>query len=81
MPNPEKLHPNTYPNAKSAFQDRKEEEAARQHDVENMVATLLTQLPDLIARFARIPDPRQTRKKKHQITLLLVYGTLLFLWP
>ncbi|MDY6827665.1 MAG: hypothetical protein SVV67_11000 [Bacillota bacterium] len=35
-------------------------------------------LPGLLKKLARIPDPGQPRKIKHQMTVLLLYGILMF---
>lgn len=39
-----------------------------------------TQLPALLKRLARIPDPRNPKKSKHKLTVLLLYGILTFVY-
>ena len=80
MANPEKLHPNTYPNTKSAYVSSAEELAARQTDTEAWFEALYTWLPGWIERFAQLPDPRHPGKIQHKLTVVLVYGVMLFLW-
>ncbi len=80
MANPEKLHPNTYPNTKSAYASSAEELAARQTDTEAWFEALYTWLPGWIERFAQLPDPRHPGKIQHKLTVVLVYGVMLFLW-
>ena len=72
MANPEKLHPNTYPNTKSAYASSAEELAARQTDTEAWFEALYTWVPGWIERFAQLPDPRHPDKIQHQLTVVLV---------
>jgi len=37
-------------------------------------------LPVLLRRFAKIPDPRNPNKLKHRLTVLMVYGILVFVF-
>lgn len=39
-----------------------------------------TQLPALLKRLARIPDPRNPKKSKHKLTVLMLYGILTFVY-
>ncbi|MBL8375855.1 transposase family protein [Accumulibacter sp.] len=44
-------------------------------------ARLLRQeLPALLAQLERIPDPRDPRKRRHKLTVLLLYGLLMFVF-
>ncbi len=74
----EHLRPKTLPNRMSPWATDDEEREDRRAAVETHLAVLRTQLPDLLCRFARIPDPRRPGSVRHQITVLLVYGVLLF---
>ncbi len=38
------------------------------------------QLPQLLKRLNRIPDPRNPKKMKHSLTLLMLYGILMFVF-
>lgn len=46
-----------------------------------MARVLLTQLPRLLERVARLPDPRRVASCRHRLTVLLVHAIFLFLWP
>jgi len=74
----EHLRPKTLPNRMSPWVTDDEEREDRRAAVEAHLAVLRTQLPDLLSRFARIPDPRRPGSVRHQITVLLLYGVLLF---
>lgn len=76
----EHLRPTTLPNAKRLWATREEEGEDRQRAVEADLTVLRTQLPDLLRRFARIPDPRRPGSIRHRITVLLLYGVLLFVF-
>ena len=39
-----------------------------------------TQLPALFKRLSKIPDPRNPKKSKHKLTVLLLYGILTFVY-
>lgn len=74
----EPLRPGTLPNAKSPWATTAEEHDDRQAAAEAHLAVLRTQLPDLLSRFARIRDPRRLGSVRHRLTVLMVYGVLLF---
>ena len=38
------------------------------------------QLPVLLKRLAKIPDPRNPQKRKHKLTVLMLYGILTFVY-
>ncbi len=38
------------------------------------------QLPDLLKRLGQIPDPRNPKKLKHRLTVLMLYGILVFVF-
>ena len=57
-----------------------EERRERQEASLGQLGVLRAQLPWLLARLGRIPDPRQPRKVKHQLTVLLLYGLLSFVF-
>lgn len=72
------LAPRTLPNVLSPWTTTQEEREDRQTTAEDHLAVLRTQLPDLIARFARIRDPRRPGSVRHGLTVLLTYGVMLF---
>ena len=45
-----------------------------------MVRNIRNQLPILLERFRKIPDPRNPNKIKHKLTLLMLYGILVFVF-
>ncbi len=59
MAHPDKLHPNTLPHRKSAYQTIADEQSARQTDADSLLEGLWSLLPPLTERFARLPDPRR----------------------
>ena len=66
------------PNAKSPFATVEEETDARQDAVTSQAQVIGTQLPTLLERLSKIPDPRNPKKVRHQMSVLLVYGILTF---
>ena len=57
-----------------------EEQAARQTAVLEQVVVMRTLFPVLLSNLSEIEDPRQTRKVKHQLSALLLYGILMFVY-
>ncbi len=55
-----------------------EEKQARLEAVTDQVNILRGKLPILLRRLRSIPDPRNPRKIKHQLTCLMIYGILIF---
>ena len=41
---------------------------------------LRSQLPTILRRLAKIPDPRNPKKIKHKLTVLMIYGILMFVF-
>jgi hypothetical protein len=75
---PEHLAPSTLPNAKSPWASVAEERRDRQAAAMAHLQVLRSQLPPLLAKLARIPDPRRPGSVRHKLTVALVYGILLF---
>lgn len=57
-----------------------EEELSRQETVEQHLVVIRSQLPTLLAQLGKIPDPRHPAKTKHQITIVMLYGILMFVF-
>ncbi|MCP3881196.1 MAG: transposase family protein, partial [Sulfitobacter sp.] len=77
------LIPQTSPgpsNSKSRFQSTEEESAARTEAMSGLIAILRQMLPVLLGRLEKIPDPRNPNKLKHRITVLMLYGLLVFVF-
>ena len=68
----------TVANHLSPYKSREEEQQCREQTLTDKVAILRALLPTLLGRFAKIPDPRQPKKIKHKLTVLMLYGILSF---
>ena len=66
------------PNGTSSYQDVEEERAARTDAVGEQVKVFRAMLPILLKRLSKITDPRNPKKNKHKLTVLLIYGILCF---
>jgi DDE_Tnp_1-associated len=67
-------------NCKSRFESKEEESCARHEAVTGLVQLLGQQLPVLLKRLGKIPDPRNPNKLKHKLTVLMLYGILVFVF-
>ena len=67
-------------NAVSPYQTVEEEREARLEAVTGQLRILKSQLPCLLKRLEKIPDPRQPRKTKHKFSVLMLYGLLMFVF-
>ena len=77
------LIPHTAPtpsNRKSRFQSTEQESAARTEAVSALIAIMRQMLPVLLGRLEKIPDPRNPQKLKHRLTVLMLYGILVFVF-
>jgi hypothetical protein len=68
------------PNSKSRFQSTEEECAARTEAVSGLMLIMRQTLPILLGRLGKIPDPRNPKKLKHRLTVLMLYGILVFVF-
>lgn len=66
------------PNRTSAYKDVEEERAARTDAVGEQVKVFRAMLPILLKRLSKITDPRNPKKNKHKLTVLMIYGILCF---
>ena len=66
------------PNRKCPYQTEEEERAARLEAVTHQVKVYRAMLPVLLKRLSTIADPRQPRKIRHKLTVLMIYGILCF---
>ena len=66
------------PNACSPFDTVEEECAGRFKAVAGQAHVLRQQLPVLLRRLSKSPEPRHLKKTKHQLTVLMIYGILVF---
>ena len=67
-------------NSTSHFETIDEEGDARTEAVTTLILLMRQLLPLLLRRFAKIPDPRNPNKLKHRLTVLMVYGILVFVF-
>ena len=70
--------PAPLPNHGSAYASIAAEQQARETAVSCQVRVLRRELPALLARLGQIPEPRNPKKYRHRLTVLLRYGLLLF---
>jgi len=68
------------PNRMCEYQNVEEERAARQEALTEQVRVFRGQLPLLLARLKKIPDPRDPKKTAHRLTVLMIYGILMFVY-
>ena len=66
------------PNRKCPYQTEAEERAARLEAVTDQIKVYRAMLPVLLKRLSKIADPRQPRKIRHKLTVLMIYGILCF---
>lgn len=66
------------PNRKCVQKTPEEEMAERQEKVEKATILYRQMLPELLKKLSRIKDPRQPNKTKHKMTVLMIYGIMLF---
>ena len=59
-------------NRKSEYESVEQEREARMDAVSEQVKVFRAKLPVLLGRLSKIPDPRESRKVKHKLTVLLI---------
>ena len=70
----------TTPNTKSTYETVEEEIEGRIEATTGQMNIIKMQLPSLLRRLNKIPDPRNPKKIKHSLTLLMLYGILMFVF-
>jgi DDE_Tnp_1-associated len=70
----------TIENGKSAWKTIEEEKQARQGTAEEQLRVYHAVLPRLLKRLAKISDPRNPLLIRHKLTVLLLYGILMFVF-
>ena len=68
----------TVANHVSRYETVEEERQARVETVGDHIKVLQAKLPILLRRLSKISDPRNPRKIKHKLTMLMIYGILTF---
>jgi hypothetical protein len=72
--------PAPLPNRCSTFATLAEEREAREDAVSKQTRLLRKELPALLGQLEQIPDPRDPRKRQHKLTVLLLWGLLMFVF-
>jgi hypothetical protein len=72
--------PPPVPNATSTYASLGEEQQAREAAVSGQIRVLRRELPALLERLEQIPNPRHPNKCRHRLTVLLLYGLLMFVF-
>jgi hypothetical protein len=67
-------------NAKCEYETVAEELEAREEAAVGQLQVLRAKLPVLLERFSKIHDDRNPKKLKHKLTVVLVYGILVFVY-
>ncbi len=70
----------TSSNSTSNYNSVAEENAGRIDAVTGLLQVMRQMLPVLLKRFAKIADPRNPKKLKHRLTVLMIYGLLVFVF-
>ncbi len=66
-------------NRKSAYETVEDERFARNEAVADSMNIFRKKFPVLLRRFNEIKDPRNPKKVKHKMTILMIYGVLMFI--
>lgn len=67
-------------NRKSSYATPEEEKADKQESAEAALKVHRKMLPVLLKRLSKIKDQRQPNKTKHSLTVLMVYGIIMFVY-
>jgi len=70
----------TIPNRKSIYESMEEEHNARQEALGEQMMVFRSKLPVLLKRLSAIKDPRNPKKIKYRLTMLMLYGILSFVF-
>jgi hypothetical protein len=74
------LRPSSVSNRLCPYQTEAEEQAAREEAVAAQLGVWRPLLPKLLKDLSKIPEPRQPKKIKHTLTVVLLYGLLSFVF-
>jgi hypothetical protein len=70
----------TISNRKCEYETVEQERAVRNEALCEQVRIFRSKLPVLLRRLSKIEDPRNPKKIKHQLTVLMIYGILTFVF-
>jgi len=68
------------PNRKCVYESMEEEQEARQDATIEQVRVFRSKLPILLKRLSMIDDPRNPKKVKHKLAVVIIYGILTFVF-
>lgn len=75
----QKKQRSTYSNSKSKYNTFDEEWEERQRVVLEYLKVIINILPGILFRFNKIKDPRNPKSIKHKLSVVLLYGLIMFL--
>ena len=70
----------TISNHKCEYESVAEERTARNEAITEQIRIFRSRLPVLLLQLSKIEDPRNPKKIKHQLTVLMIYGILTFIF-
>ncbi len=68
------------PNSKCASKTVEEERIEREEALTEQLKIMTAHLPILLKRLSKIDDPRNPKKCKHKMTVIMIYGILTFIF-
>lgn len=67
-------------NSTCEYKTVEEEFSARNEIATNQIKIIKSQLPGLLKQLSKIKDPRNPRKSKYKLTVLMIYGIFMFVF-
>lgn len=67
-------------NSTSGYRSVEEEFLARNEIAANQIKIIRSQLPGLLKQLSKIKDPRNPKKSKYKLAVLMIYGILMFVF-
>ena len=67
-------------NSTCGYKSVEEEFLARNEIATNQIKIIKSQLPGLLKQLSKIKDPRNPRKSKYKLTVLMIYGIFMFVF-
>lgn len=68
------------PNCKCPYKTIEEERAEREEAVTEQLRIMKAQLPLILKQLSKIKDPRNPKKCRHKMTVIMIYGILTFIF-
>ena len=76
----ENISKNPQKNSTCEYESVEEEIYARNTIVTDQIRVIKSQLPGLLKYLSKIKDPRNPKKIKHKLTILMIYGIFMFVF-